>query len=61
MKITVHFEGGLSSPTNSCICLAFQILLTLPPKYFVLLSSTVHYYMVIETFLNINYTISVLH
>ena len=53
VKIVDHFEG-LSPPKNSCIGLAFQSLLTMLPKYFLLL------YVVIETFLIVEYTVSVL-
>ena len=56
-KIIDHF-GGLS-PQNSCIGLAFQSVLTLLSKYFVLLWSILHCCMVIEVFLIVDYTISV--
>ena len=60
VKIVDHF-GGLSPPKNSCIGLALQSLLTLLPKYFLLLCSIMHCYVVIETFLIVDYTISVLN
>ena len=59
-RIFDHF-GGLSPPKNSCIGLAFQSLLTFLPKYFLLLRAIMHCYVVIETFLIIDYTISVLN
>ena len=59
-KIFDHL-GGLSPPRKSCIGLAFQSLLTLLPKYFLLLCSIMHCYLVIETFLIVDYTISVLN
>ena len=55
-----HF-GGLSLPKNSCIGYAFQSLLTLLPKYFLLLCSIKHCYVLTETFLIADYAISVLN
>ena len=52
VKIFDHF-GELSPPENSCIGLAFQSLFSLLPKYFLLLCSIMHCYVVID------YTISV--
>ena len=51
----------LSPPKNSCIGLAFQSLLTLLPKCFLLLYSITYCYVAIETFLIVDYTISVLN
>ena len=51
VKILDHFGGAQPPPRNFCIGLAFQSLLTLLPKYFLLLCSIVHCYVVIETFL----------
>ena len=59
VKILDYF-GGSASPKNSCNGLAFQILLTLLPMYFLLLCSIMHCYVVIETFLIVDHTISVL-
>ena len=50
LKFKIILEG-LSPPRKSCIGLAFQSLLTLLPKYFLLLCSIMHCYVVIETFL----------
>ena len=51
VKIFDHFGGAQPPPRNSCIGLALQSLLTLLPKYFLLLCSIMHCYVVIETFL----------
>ena len=59
-KILDHF-GGAQLPKSSCIGLAFQSLLTLLPKYFLLLCSIMQCYVVVETFLIVDYTISVLN
>ena len=60
VKIFYHF-GGLSPPKNSCIGPAFQSILSLLPKYFLLLCSIMHCHVGIETFLIVDYTISVLN
>ena len=60
VKIVDHF-GGLNPHKNSCIGLAFQSLLTLLPKHFLLLCSIMQCYVVIDTFLIFDYTISVLN
>ena len=53
--------GGSAPPRNSCIGLAFQSLLLLLPKYFLLLYSIMHCYVVIETFRSVDYAVSVLN
>ena len=46
---------------GSSIGLAFQSLLTLLPKYFLPMCSIMHCYVAIETFLIVDYAISVLN
>ena len=55
------FILGLCPPRNSCIGLAFQSVLTLLLKFFALLWSIIHCYMVIETYLIFYYALLVLN
>ena len=61
VKILDHFGGAWPLLKILCIGLAFQSLLTLLPMHFLLLCSIMHCYVVIETFLIVDYTISVLN
>ena len=60
VQITVHL-GGSVPLTRSCMDFAVQCVLILCPKYFALLLSILHYCMVIEALLHVNYTTSVLN
>ena len=55
-----HSLWGLGPLPNSCIDFAFQSVLTLLPKHYLLLRSILHCYVAMDTFLIVDYTILVL-